>query len=162
MMIRPLLAAGLATALMALANAQAEPVLKIINFTADWCPHCKILNPRLAEAVNGFDPGKIEIINLDMTEASRRNSALERAETLANAEQLAGDHRVDYLWDWYGGATAIAVVVASDTGEPITCFSRTKTAEAMKKRLNLARLLVENAPPGSRRPPHLECPRPRN
>ncbi len=140
--------------------ASAEPVLKVINFTADWCPNCIILNPRLAEAVASFDEGEIEIVNLDMTEAGRGASQMQIIGVHAAATRLADANQAGYLWDWYGGVTGIAVVVAADNGEPITCFMRTLSAEDMKKRLKLAIILAERAPPGRRKPEGPDCPAP--
>ena len=142
--------------------ASADPVLKIINFTADWCPNCRILNPRMAEAVAEFDDDVIEIVNLDMTNAGRRASEIERANTYADAMRMADANQAGYLWDWYGGVTGIAVVIAADNGEPITCFMRNLSADDMQKRLNLAKILAERAPPGNRKPQGPDCPPPMN
>jgi len=142
--------------------ASAEPVLKIINFTADWCPNCKILNPRMAEAVASYDDGLIEMVNLDMTNAGRRNTELERTNAYADAIRLAEDNQVGYLWIWYGGITGIAVVVAADNGEPITCFTRRLHVDDMQDRLKLALILAKRAPQGARKPDGPDCPPPTN
>ena len=51
------LIAVLFTTLLSAVPASADPVVTVINFTADWCPNCQILNPRLDEAIEAFDAG---------------------------------------------------------------------------------------------------------
>jgi len=140
--------------------AQAEPTVKIINFTADWCPNCHILNPRLDEAVSSFETGRIERIDLDTTGAGRRASPLERAAVHTQALRHAADHQVAYLWHRYGGVTAIAVAVAADTGELLTCFIRPMTAGEIEARLQLSLELAEHGKPGKRRALDQHCPNP--
>ena len=80
-MMRTLIA-GLLISLTAVLTAGAEPSVKIINFTADWCPNCQILNPRLEEAMESFEDGSIERVDLDVTRRVCRER-FERLETLA-------------------------------------------------------------------------------
>ena len=138
--------------------ASAEPVLKVINFTADWCPNCQVLNPRLDEAIEAFDDGTIERVDLDVTRMRRGASPIERAEVQMQMLKLADTHQAAYLWDWYGGVTGIAVAIATDNGDPITCFMRPMKADEIEDRLNLARILAENGKPGTRKPNGPDCP----
>lgn len=140
------------------ASASAEPVVKVINFTADWCPNCQILNPRLNEAIEAFPAGSVERVDLDVTRIRRNSSVIERGLVETELMQRADDHNVAYLWDWYGGITGIAVAVSADTGEALTCFMRPMTAKAIEKQLNLAKILAENAQPGQRKPNGPDCP----
>jgi len=149
---------ALAVCLSAVFPAAAEPALKIINFTADWCPNCQILNPRLEEALEAFDAGSIERVDLDVTRIRRDSSLVERAEVQTELLELADQHQVAYLWDWYGGVTGIAVAVAADNGEPITCFMRPMTAKAIEGQLRLAKILAEQGTPGARKPDGPNCP----
>ncbi len=149
---------ALAVSLTMLASARAEPALKIINFTADWCPNCQILNPRLEEAMEGFEPGTIERVDLDVTRIRGTSTPVERAEVQTDVLLLANEHQVAYLWDWYGGVTGIAVAVAADNGEPITCFMRPMTAKAIEGQLKLALTLAERGTPGQRKPDGPDCP----
>ncbi len=136
--------------------AIAQPVIKIINFTADWCPNCLILNPRIDEARDSFEPGLIEQVNLDMTDARGG----EKMNVYADAIRLADMHQAGYLWDWYGGATGIAVIISADNGEPISCLNRALSVEQITARLNEALILAERAPAGRRRPNGPDCPPP--
>ena len=96
------------------ASAVGEPLVKVVNFTADWCPNCRILNPRLDEAIEAFDDGTIERVDLDVTRVRRSTSIIERGQIEAELLEKAGAHQVAYLWDWYGGITGIAVAVSAD------------------------------------------------
>ena len=156
-MIRRIVLA-LALSCSAALSVAAEPSLKIINFTADWCPNCQILNPRIEEAIASFEPGSIERVDLDVTSIRRSSTPVERAEVHAALLLQADEHQVGYLWDWYGGITGIAVAVAADNGEPITCFMRPMTAKDIEGRLKLAKLLAERGTPGQRKPEGPDCP----
>ena len=116
----------------------------------------------MAEAVARFPAGTIEIVDLDMTDASRRADEETRANSRIDAIRLADSHQAGYLWDWYGGRTGIATVIAADNGEPITCFMRVLSTDQIEDRLKLARILAMRAPPGQRKPQGPDCPAPMN
>ena len=136
------------------------PSVKVVNFTADWCPNCLILNPRLDEAIERFAGGQVERIDLDMTRASRRAPQPQRMKAFSRAIQTAEAHRASYLWDWYGGITGIAVFIAADNGEPISCINRALSVDEMEARLKQAILLAEHGTPGKRKPDGPDCPAP--
>lgn len=138
--------------------AAAEPVVKVINFTADWCPNCQILNPRLDEAIEAFEAGSIERVDLDVTRIRRNSTPVERAEVQTEILLLANEHKATHLLDWYGGITGIAVVIAADTGEPITCFMRPMTTKQIQGQLKLAKILAEKGTPHNRKPEGADCP----
>ena len=83
----------LAVFLFSAAPSHAEPVLKIINFTADWCPNCQILNPRLDEAIEAFEPGAIERVDLDVTDMRGKTSLIERTALQTDVIVLAGEQQ---------------------------------------------------------------------
>ncbi|MCI4644331.1 MAG: thioredoxin family protein [Hyphomonadaceae bacterium] len=139
--------------------ASAEPVIKLINFTADWCPNCRIIDPRIAEALERFPAGEIEYVELDMT-AARRASPAVRDQVLADAIMLAGEHKAAYLWDWYGGLTGISVIISADTGEPISCVMRPMEVSDIEFRLLEAKILSLRLPAGERKPDGPDCPAP--
>lgn len=152
--------AGLTISLLGLSSASAEPSLKIINFTADWCPNCQVLNPRIDDAIAQFANSDIERVDLDMTAAGRGSDDAQKIDTASEAIRLAQSHQARYLWDWYGGATGIAVVISADNGEPLSCFQRPMTSEEISKRLELAKILAESGEPGTRKPNGPDCPPP--
>ena len=161
-MFRAFLSSLILMTLAVVPTATAEPVLRIINFTADWCPNCRILNPRMAEALQAFPEGEIELVNLDMTNARAGQDQMTVINTHNDAIRLADSVKAGYLWDWYGGRTGIATVLAADNGEPITCFMRVVSTEQIEDRLKLARILAMRAPPGQRKPQGPDSPAPMN
>ncbi len=142
--------------------AAAEPTLKIINFTADWCPNCQILNPEIQTALTEFPTGEIALIPLDLTKAGRHATAEEKANAWYAAIQTADRHQAGYLWDWYGGITGLATIISADNGEPIACFNRLLDADAIEGRLREALIISRRRPPGRRMPGGAECPPPLN
>lgn len=154
--MRTCLLALIALVMPALANA--EPILKIINFTADWCPNCRILNPELDAALQEFPSGSIKLVKLDMTYAGRSASADQKNEAFANAINTANSHQAGYLWDWYGGVTGIAVIISADNGEPISCVNRSHDMAAIVAYLREADIISRRRPPGLRMPEGADCP----
>ncbi|MEO0883976.1 MAG: thioredoxin family protein [Pseudomonadota bacterium] len=153
---------GLAFLVFINLTAVAEPVVKVINFTADWCPNCQILNPAIENALTRFDENQIELVNLDMTNAGRRASQDNISQTWTEALRLAHQHQVLYLWSWYGGITGLAAIVSADTGEPIACVTRSFDEDAIHARLQEAITLTTRRAPGARKPDGPECPPPVN
>jgi len=158
-MFRPLIAC-LALCFAPFLTAQAEPVLKIINFTAEWCPNCQILNPAMNNALTTFPDGEIEIVHLDMTHAGRGSTEEQRLRVYADAIRLADSHQAGYLWDWYGGVTGIAAIISADNGEPISCLNRILDEAAISGRLREAQIISKRRTPGTRMPQGPECPPP--
>ncbi len=160
MVLRSIISTCFAVLVLSLPSARAEPVLKIINFTADWCPNCHILNPRLAEAVSEFPASEIEIIDLDLTRMSAEYGEQARATALADAASLADTHHASALWQKYGPTTGLAAIIAADTGEVIACAMRPMRADDIADQLKLAKILAKYARPGNRTPDHINCPTP--
>lgn len=157
------LAAGLSLSISASAETEifdSDPSVKVVNFTADWCPNCQILNPRLDEVIERFEDGRVKRVDLDLSNASRHSPQPQRMKTFSRAIQIAEAHQASYLWDWYGGITGIAVFISADNGEPLTCVNRALSVDEMEDRLTQALLLAENGTPGNRKPSGPDCPAP--
>lgn len=95
--MRPVILAAALGLFAGFASAEGEaasdhPSVKIVNFTADWCPNCQILNPRLDEAIERFEDGQVKRIDLDLTDASRRSPQPVRMKAFAGAIQRAEAH----------------------------------------------------------------------
>ena len=142
-------------------EARAAPVVKVINFTADWCPNCRIVDPRIEEAIGRFPDGEIELVELDMTE-TRRAGDEKKLRVFADAIRLADSHQAGYLWDWYGGVTGLSAIISADNGEPISCINRALSVDEIEYRLKEARILTLKAPAGRRKPQGPDCPPPMN
>lgn len=141
-------------------SAQAEPVIKVINFTAEWCPNCQILNPALEDAIAQFPEGEIELVTLDMTFAGRGTSQVQKLAVHADAIRLADSHQAGYLWDWYGGVTGLAAIISADNGEPLSCVNRIFDAKGIEGALRQAQIITVRRTPGIRMPNGPDCPPP--
>lgn len=157
MLLRTLILAAVSAVLTL--SAHCQPEVKIVNFTADWCPNCRILDPRIDEAISRFDGNDFEQVILDHSEMKGASQTQKKAIGLDLIER-ALEHDVRYLWDWYGGVTGIAVIVAADTGEPLSCIMRVLSTDDIEDRLKEGFLLATKGPPGARRPNGPDCPSP--
>jgi thiol-disulfide isomerase/thioredoxin len=130
--------------------AQAETVLvRVLNFTADWCPNCRILEPNLDAALAAMPQGRAQRIDLDVT-AFRTGTSQEASEALVDVKAKLAQAKADVLWEYYAGITGVVVLVAADTGEPLRCFSRLQDEAAMTAGLADAILRVTREVPGER------------
>ena len=151
--------------LIAALFAQAEetgagiPVVKIINFTADWCPNCAVVDPRIEEALARLDSPAFELVVVDMTD-TKRTPAEVRDAAIIDAIRLVDSHQAGYVWDWYGGLTGLSTIIAADNGEPISCIAAQLSVDEIEFRLKEARILGEKAPAGLRKPQGPDCPHP--
>ena len=153
---------ALSTGLILLAtglSSAAEPSVKVINFTANWCPLCRVLDPRLTDAVDQSN-GQAVLVTVDMTHLTRSGSIEQKA--LADSlKALTASLQAGYLWDWYGGRAGIAIIIASDNGEPLTCISTALTTAEISDRIQESLVLATIVRPGRRRPDGTDCPPPK-
>ncbi len=156
-----LLATPLAAGEPPAAQPDSGPIVKIINFTADWCPNCRIVDPRIDEVLERQTPGEFELVELDMTKTWRASDE-EKMAVFADVIRTADAHQAGYLWDWYGGRTGISVLIAADTGEPISCITAALDTDQIDFRFAEARILTLRAPAGLRKPEGPACPPPMN
>ena len=141
--------------LMAAPWASAQPAVKILNLTAQWCPNCHILNPRLAEALTDFSEDEATRIDLDMTDARGAARPARLAELATTAEQ----HKAGPVWAAYGGGTGLAALIASDNGELLSCLTPAKSVQDMRIQIRHAVILAQKGRPGARMPDGVDCPR---
>ena len=138
--------------------AIGEAPVKIINLTADWCTSCKVFEPKLSRALESVTTEDVELVNLDLT--NLRFGPESKSATIEASKALLRFHRAEYIWDWYGGYTGMAIMIASDTGEPISCVDLLHSIKNIEDRLALADILARRAAPGRRRPDGADCPKP--
>jgi len=144
-----------ATAL-AMADAAAEdtvtgepaPLLYVVNFTADWCPNCKILDPNLDAALLALGDDRVAHVELDMTDPKRTQVAFDRV----NGTVLGG------VYGDYVGVTGLAVMVAADSGRNIDCATRVMDSEAIRMTIENALEIVSTQPAGTRQTDSFLCP----
>lgn len=139
------------------ASAAQAPV-KVVNLTADWCVSCRVFEPKLSRALESVTDEDVELVTIDLTHL--RSGSESRQATIDASKALLSFHKADYIWDWYGGYTGMAILIASDTGEPISCVDKRHSVEMIENRLDLADVLARRAAPGRRRPDGADCPPP--
>ncbi len=120
----------------------------LVSFTADWCPNCKILDPRMEEALNSFEAGQIEHIVLDMTDGDTSEQSFLKVDGTVFAG-VYGDHL---------GVTGIGILAAPDSGEKIACVTREHTTEEIIEIFSEARNIVLTEPALQRRTVLGNCP----
>ena len=157
MIRRAPLAAALAAGL--LAPGASAATLKLVNLTADWCPNCQILEPRLEEAVARYPEGTLQVIHIDLTR-SRGQGPEAKAETFAAAAALAEAHNVGHVWNAWAGMTGLVPIVTGDTGEITRCLASVYTAEDIRIVIDESLQRVATRPKGKRMPEGADCPPP--
>ena len=140
-------------------SAAADPAVKIVNFSANWCPLCRVLDPRLADATDRFRDRGVTLVEVDMTNSFRSDDDAQKA-LIARLQALTAAHDAGYLWDWYGGHAGIAVIIAADNGEPLSCITTALSTSQIEARLQESLVLATRVKPGHRRPNGTDCPAP--
>ena len=80
-------------------SAAADPAVKIVNFSANWCPLCRVLDPRLADATDRFRDRGVTLVEVDMTGLTRSDDDAQKAliarlqESLVLATRVKPGHR---------------------------------------------------------------------
>lgn len=131
-----------------LALPVAAQEILVVNLTADWCPNCKILDPRLEDAVSRFRDGTVQQVELDFTNQTTMGEAFNKV----NGTLAAG------VYADYAGKTGLGVLVAADSGETIECLNRTMTADVIELQIVAARELVRSTRIGTRDQGSVFCP----
>ncbi len=132
-----------------LASQNPNASITLVSFTAEWCPNCKILDPKMDKAMEAFADGSVTRIILDMTDAERRAQSFEKINGTLFAN-VYGDHL---------GVTGIGIITATDSGEKIGCVTREHSVQEIITALEDAKIAVANKPPYERRIKGAPCPK---
>lgn len=101
-------------------TAKAVPDVYVVMFRADWCAPCKIVEPRLSEALRTLQDPRIEYVNIDITGGSGS----------WNANAVFDRGIVDQYNRWMG-VTGFAAIIDGDTKRTLGCVNMTYDAAAM-------------------------------
>jgi thiol-disulfide isomerase/thioredoxin len=89
-------------------------------FRADWCAPCKVVEPRLSQALLSLGDDRIEYVNIDI---SANNGAW-------NANAVFDRGIVNQYNHWLG-VTGFAAIIDGDTKQTLGCLNMTYETEAM-------------------------------
>lgn len=92
--------------------AKAVPDVYVVMFRADWCAPCKVVEPRLGDALRSLSDPRIEYINIDI---SSGNGAY-------NANTVFDRGIVEQYNRWMG-VTGFAAVIDGDTKRTLGCLN---------------------------------------
>lgn len=126
---------------------QPTPDVYVVMFSADWCAPCRIVEPRLNEALlNLRDPG-IEYVNINI---SRGNGDV-------NAHTVFDRGIVSQYNTWLG-VTGFAAIIDADTKRTLGCVNMNYDASSMTMHIkNLKSLAQSNGTSFD-----MTCPEPNN
>lgn len=100
------------------------PDVYVVMFRADWCAPCKIVEPRLADALGDLHDPRIEYVNIDIS----------RGHGDWNANMVFDRGIVQQYNDWLG-ITGFAAIIDGDTKRTLGCINMTYDTGAMKTHL---------------------------
>lgn len=101
-------------------TVNAVPDVYVVMFRADWCAPCKVVEPRLSEALRSLHDPRIEYVNIDI---SNNQGAW-------NANAVFDRGIVDQYNHWMG-VTGFAAVIDGDTKRTLGCLNITYDTDAM-------------------------------
>jgi len=108
-------------------TAKGAPDVIAASFTSAWCSSCRILEPRLAQAMPAFADQAVEFVEFDFT--------FGETETLA---ALAADHNLTRLYEANKGATGFTVLVDARSGAIVDTLTMNFTASDIAKAIGRA------------------------
>jgi len=112
------------------------PDVYVVMFRADWCAPCKIVEPRLNQALTSLRDPRIEYVNIDI---SRGNGDM-------NAHTVFDRGLVTQYNSWMG-ITGFAAIIDGDTKQTLGCVNMMYDAQSMAMHIkNLKTFAVANQP----------------
>lgn len=113
-----------------------HPDVYVVMFRADWCAPCKVVEPRLSEALSTLQDPKIEFLNIDISSG--------KGDWNANA---VFDRQIVKQYNMWLGITGFAAIIDADTKETLGCLNMTYNTDAMTMHIaNLKKLAQKNQP----------------
>lgn len=107
------------------AYADNQPDMYVVMFRADWCPPCKVVEPRLKSALNSMHDQRIEYVEIDITNRGRSEVSAHRAFD----RQIVSQYN-----QWYS-ITGFAAVIDADTKKTLGCINSDYDIQSMQMHL---------------------------
>jgi thiol-disulfide isomerase/thioredoxin len=105
-------------------SAKALPDIYVVMFRADWCAPCKVVEPRLADALRTLNDPRIEYVNIDIS----------RGQGQLNAHTVFDRGIVDQYNRWMG-ITGFAAIIDGDTKRTMGCLNITYDTGSMTQHI---------------------------
>lgn len=100
---------------------------KLIVFYADFCGQCKILEPKLEEALKTMDTKSFEQVKFNYTDR----------DTIMHSKEIAAEKGLTDLQKKYGAKTGFAVI-ANQEGQEIAFISANESVDEISATLQAA------------------------
>lgn len=141
------------------AKSETSVKVRVVNFTADWCPSCRIFDPRLHQALDDLNDPAFEQISIDLT-VTKTGSMEQRSKFWDGLYGYLESRQIDKLHAGFMGFrnTGYAVVIAADTQEPLFCTMGPIAVDDLKFGLLEAKRRVLERKPYDRVPEGADCP----
>jgi len=119
------------------AFANSSKDMYVVMFRADWCGPCKIVEPKLDQALKGLGDPSIEYVTIDITTPNRSE---------VSAHQ-AFDREIVPQYNGWMGVTGFAAIIDADTKQTLGCINMVYDSAAMMMHIkNLKTYAVSNQP----------------
>lgn len=125
-----------ASSISSAANTGTIPSdMYVVMFRADWCPPCKVVEPRLKNALGKMGDHRIEYVEIDITDHARTEISAHKAFD----RQIVAQYNM-----WYR-ITGFAVVIDADTKQTLGCINSDFDQASMQLHLkNLKTYAISN------------------
>lgn len=144
-----LIAAGLSLGMASAINAYSPttPDVYVVMFRADWCAPCKVVEPRLGQALNKLRDPRIEYVNIDISGGKGDYNA-----------HTVFDRGLVKQYNMWLGVTGFAAIIDGDTKQTLGCVNMNYSADDMSVHIGQ----LKKAAVSNQRPFNLTCPEPNN
>lgn len=116
-------------------QANRPPEIYVVFFSADWCGPCKIVEPKLHQAMGMLRDADIERVNIDIS--TPYNSEI--------GAHAAFDRNIVRQYNQWLGVTGFAAIIDADTKNTLGCINMTYDANSMAMHIrNLKTYAVAN------------------
>lgn len=124
------------------------PEIYVVMFRADWCGPCKIIEPKISQALQSLSDPKIEYVTIDIS-----NPMVSEV-----SAHTAFDRNIVAQYNQWLGVTGFAVIVDGDTKKTLGCVNMLYDVPAMTSHIkNLKTFAMSNQQTFD-----LTCPEPNN
>jgi len=117
------------------ASANADTEVYVVMFRADWCGPCKIVEPKIDQALHGLQDPSIEYVTIDITTPGRSEISAHKA----------FDRNIVPQYNGWMGVTGFAAIIDADTKQTLGCLNMVYDTPAMMMHIqNLKTYAVSN------------------